>query len=62
MKRTQQMEMATLKSLTDALTGLHNRDYLEKRLQELLDNGHAGALFMIDLDNLRKSMIHMVIL
>ena len=29
MKRTQQMEMATLKSLTDALTGLHNRDYLE---------------------------------
>ncbi len=54
MKRTQQMEMATLKSLTDALTGLHNRDYLEKRLQELLDNGHAGALFMIDLDNFKE--------
>ncbi len=54
MKRTQQMEMATLKSLTDALTGLHNRDYLEKKLQELLDDGHAGALFMIDLDNFKE--------
>ncbi len=54
MKRTQQMEMATLKSLTDALTGLHNRDYLEKKLQELLDEGHAGALFMIDLDNFKE--------
>lgn len=52
-KRTQQMEMATLKSLTDALTGLHNRDYLEKSLQALLDDGHAGALFMIDLDNFK---------
>jgi len=54
MKRTQQMEMATLKSLTDALTGLHNRDYLEKKLQALLDEGHAGALFMIDLDNFKE--------
>lgn len=53
-RRTQQMEMATLKSLTDALTGLHNRDYLEKRLQELLDERHAGALFMIDLDNFKE--------
>lgn len=53
MKRTQQMELATLKSLTDALTGLHNRDYLEKKLNELLEEGHAGALFMIDLDNFK---------
>lgn len=53
MKRTQQMEIATLKSLTDALTGLHNRDYLEKRMKELLDEGHAGALYMIDLDNFK---------
>lgn len=52
-KRTQQMEQATMKSLTDALTGLHNRDFLEKRLQELLDEGHAGTLFMIDLDNFK---------
>lgn len=54
MRRTQQMELATLKSLTDALTGLHNRDYLEKRLQELLDERRAGTLFMIDLDNFKE--------
>ncbi len=52
-KKTKQAEMATLKSLTDALTGLYNRDYLEKKLKELLDNGHSGALFMIDLDNFK---------
>ncbi|MBQ9118632.1 MAG: diguanylate cyclase [Lachnospiraceae bacterium] len=52
-KQTQQMKMATLKSLTDALTGLHNRDYLEKSVQERLKNGHSGALFMLDLDNFK---------
>ena len=52
-KKTQQMEVATKKSLTDALTGLHNRDYLGKQLQSLLENGHGGALFMIDLDNFK---------
>ena len=52
-KKTQQMEMATLKSLTDALTGLHNRDYLEKQMQEFLKAGHRGAMFMIDLDNFK---------
>ena len=54
LRRTQQMEMATLKSLTDALTGLYNRDYLEKRLQTLLNEGHVGTLFMIDLDNFKE--------
>ncbi|MBQ7775686.1 MAG: diguanylate cyclase [Lachnospiraceae bacterium] len=52
-KKTRQMEQATLKSLTDALTGLHNRDYLETNLQELLGEGHGGTLFMIDLDNFK---------
>ncbi|MBO5141081.1 MAG: GGDEF domain-containing protein, partial [Peptococcaceae bacterium] len=52
--KTRQMEKATLKSLTDALTGLHNRDYLEKRLTELLDTERLGTLFMIDLDNFKK--------
>ena len=52
-KKTKQMEMATLKSLTDALTGLHNRDYLEKSLQGLLEEGCTGTLFMIDLDNFK---------
>lgn len=52
-KKTQQMEVATKKSLTDALTGLHNRDYLGQQLQSLIENGHGGALFMIDLDNFK---------
>lgn len=52
--KTQQIETATMKSLTDALTGLHNRDYLEKRLTDLLDTGRLGTLFMIDLDNFKK--------
>lgn len=52
--KTKQMELATLKSLTDALTGLHNRDYLEKKIKELLDSGYQGSLFMIDLDNFKQ--------
>ena len=52
-KKTKQMEVATQKSLTDALTGLHNRDYLGQQLQTLLEEGHSGALFMIDLDNFK---------
>ncbi len=52
--KTKQMEAATVKSLTDALTGLHNRDYLGKKLKELLGAGHSGALFMIDLDNFKE--------
>ena len=52
-KRTKQMETATLKSLTDALTGIHNRDYLAKHLTEWLEKGGVGTLFMIDLDNFK---------
>lgn len=52
--KTKQMEIVTLKSLTDALTGLHNRDYLRKKIKELLDSGHHGSLFMIDLDNFKQ--------
>lgn len=52
--KTKQMEAATQKSLTDALTGLHNREYLSLKLKELMDAGHKGALFMIDLDNFKS--------
>lgn len=48
-----ELEKKTIKSLTDALTGLNNRDYLEKELQALLENGHGGTLFMTDLDNFK---------
>ncbi len=49
----QQLENKTKKSLTDALTGLHNRDYLEKEMRDYLGQGHGGVLFMIDLDNFK---------
>ena len=53
-KRTHQMEKATKKSLTDGLTGLHNRAYLESNIHDLLAKGTKGAFFMIDLDNFKK--------
>ena len=37
--RTKQYEKATQRSLTDALTGLHNRDYLKKKLAAFLEDG-----------------------
>ena len=52
--RTQQMEKATMKSLTDALTGLHNREYLEINLTQWLQNGGKGSLFMMDMDEFKK--------
>ena len=48
------MEKATKKSLTDGLTGLHNRAYLESNIHDLLAKGTKGAFFMIDLDNFKK--------
>jgi len=52
--RTQQMESATRKSLTDGLTGLHNRSYLESVLKEHLSKKGTGTLFMLDLDNFKS--------
>lgn len=52
--RTKQVELATLKSLTDPLTGLNNRECLEKKMRELQDAGCHGSLFMIDLDNFKQ--------
>lgn len=52
-QKSRQVEAATIRSLTDALTGLYNRAYLEKRLKELLSAGCRGAVFMIDLDNFK---------
>lgn len=49
-----QLEQNTIKSLTDALTGLNNRPFLEKELKALLADGCCGTLFMIDLDNFKK--------
>lgn len=50
----QELEEKTMKSFTDALTGLGNRDYLEQELEKLLNSGHGGTLFMTDLDNFKS--------
>ncbi len=50
----QELEEKTIKSLTDALTGLNNRDYLEQELDAYLNEGRGGTLFMIDLDNFKS--------
>jgi len=42
------------KSQKDALTGLWNKNYTEDTVNELLENGEKGSLFMIDLDNFKK--------
>lgn len=41
------------KAMTDALTGLYNRSYTENRVSEMVGNGQAGSLFMIDMDNFK---------
>lgn len=50
----QALDQETIKSYTDALTGLKNRAYLEKELKKLLEEGHRGTLFMTDLDNFKS--------
>ena len=41
------------KSQKDVLTGLWNRGYAEKIVNEKLENGDHGALFMMDMDNFK---------
>lgn len=41
------------KSLQDALTGLWNRTYTEEKVEELIQRGVTGALFMMDMDNFK---------
>lgn len=52
--KTEQVETATRKSYTDALTGLNNRAFVEKNLVGMIQSGSVGALFMFDLDNFKK--------
>lgn len=52
-EKTQENEEIKAKSFTDALTGLWNREYTENKVNELLSQGHKGALLMTDLDNFK---------
>lgn len=53
-QKTRQIEDVTRMSITDALTGLYNRSYLEKKIAELIQEGHVGTLFIMDMDNFKK--------
>ena len=41
-------------AVTDALTGLGNRNYAANRIARLIADGHFGALFTIDIDNFKQ--------
>ena len=41
-------------AVADALTGLYNRNYAEFKIGRLIEDGHFGALLMIDIDNFKQ--------
>ena len=53
-QKTKQIEDVTRLSITDSLTGLYNRSYLEQRVTELVNEGTKGTLFIMDIDNFKK--------
>lgn len=52
-EKTKEVTTIKSKSQQDALTGLWNRSYTEEKVNELLEAGVPGALFMIDMDNFK---------
>lgn len=52
-EKTQEVTDIKSKSQQDALTGLWNRAYTEKAVEDIINGGGKGALFMIDMDNFK---------
>lgn len=52
-QKTREVSDMKNKSSKDALTGLWDRAYTEKAVNEMLSQGVAGALLMIDMDNFK---------
>lgn len=52
-QKIQEVDQMKTKSYTDALTGLWNREYAELKIDEMIQAGDRGSLFMIDLDNFK---------
>ncbi len=48
------LEYGSGKNALDSLTGLHNRGYGEKAIEQLLSEAHKGALMIMDLDNFKN--------
>ena len=53
-QKTREVSVIKSKSYHDALTGLWNREYTEKKVNELLERGTRGALLMMDMDNFKS--------
>lgn len=53
-QKEKQIKDVTRISITDALTGLFNRSYMEKKIAELLAEGCNGMLFIMDMDNFKQ--------
>ena len=51
-------EVALEQAMSDSLTGLYNRRWLDQRLEELINNAQTGGppvtLLMIDVDNFTR--------
>ena len=52
-QKTREVSDIKRKSQQDALTGLWDRIYTEEKVNEMLESGTEGALFMIDIDNFK---------
>lgn len=52
-QKTKEVSDIRSQSRQDVLTGLWNRSYTEETVNKLLEQGTAGALFMIDMDNFK---------
>ena len=52
-QKTREVSDMKNKSQKDALTGLWNRVYTEETVNEMIEQGVQGALFMIDMDNFK---------
>lgn len=53
-QKAKQIADVTRLSITDSLTGLFNRSYLESKVTEFIMEGHKGTMFIMDIDNFKK--------
>ena len=53
-QKTREVSDIKSKSYQDALTGLWNREYTAKKVNEMLESGTVGALLMMDMDNFKS--------
>lgn len=53
-QKQKQIDDVTRISITDSLTGVFNRSYIEHKITELISENHVGTMFIMDIDNFKK--------